>query len=111
MKTEWKVGDKVEIREYSCIQSVDTVKEITKGGNLRLTNENRLFNPDGNLRGGGAWSSLYMRKITEQEYENYFIIQKLKQQKREIIQLLQQILEKDLIANWAKLDRIYDILN
>ena len=70
MKTEWKVGDRVEIREYGCIQYVDTVKEITKGGNIRITNGNRLFNPDGSLRGGGAWC-IYMRKITEQEYENY----------------------------------------
>lgn len=107
---DWKVGDRVEITQYSSTLGVDTVAEITKGGNIRLSKNDSLYAPSGNLRGAGKWSSTYIHKICEEEYQNYFIKQKTKAKRKKIIDKLNSIQEKDLLSYREVIDTVYDNL-
>ncbi len=107
---DWKVGDRVEITQYSSTMGVDTIVEITKGGNIRLSKNNNLYTESGKLRGAGKWSSTYIHKISEEEYQNYFVRQKLKVKRKKIIDKLNAIQEKDLLVYQQKIDMVYESL-
>lgn len=107
---DWKVGDKVAITQYSTTLGVDTVVEITKGGNIRLSKSDSLYNQFGSLRGAGKWSSTHIHKITDKEYDDYLITQKIKAKRKKIIEKLNSIKESELMSYWAKIDKIYDDL-
>lgn len=107
----WKVGDKVQIVQYSSTLGVDTVVEITKGGNLRLSKNSNLYNPNGSMRGAGTWNTVHIYKITEKQYEDYLITQKIKSKRKRIIEKLNSLRDNELLSYLQTIDIIYKQLH
>ena len=106
--SDWKVGDKVAIYQYGSICGVDTITEITKAGNIRIAHSSNLYNSMGGLRGGNSWSSFSIDKITDQQYDDYKIVQKLKAKRKKIIEKLNSIKDGELLDYWSAIDEAYE---
>ena len=65
LSDELKVGDKVVISRRWNNESIGTVTEITKAGNIRVGNT--LYKSNGRLRGGDSWSYDFIYKATDGE--------------------------------------------
>jgi len=63
-------GERVIIRNdaFGSRDSVDIIKEITKGGNYK-TGKGLLFNKDGKLRGSDGWHTPWLEKYTEEKFK------------------------------------------
>lgn len=67
--TDLVVGDTVLVTENNR-RFLTTIKEITPGGNYK-TQDGRLFNKGGSLRGGSIWQCVNIRALTEEEIEEF----------------------------------------
>jgi len=67
---KFEIGEKVIIRNsgYGCCDTVNIIKEITKGGNYK-TNKGEIFNSDGKLRGGSGYHTIYLEKYTDEKFK------------------------------------------
>ncbi|MCH5315461.1 MAG: hypothetical protein J1E81_06075 [Eubacterium sp.] len=107
----WKVGDKVAITQYSSTIGVDTVVQITKGGNIRLSKNNNLFNSNGSMRSAGVWNTTHIIKITDKQYHDYLTTKEIKLKRKKIIEKLNSIQDKDLLSYLQPLDIICNQLH
>lgn len=84
---EFKVGDKVVIKQLWRSDIFSEVTEITAAGNVRVKGERGLFNKEGYLKPSGQTHTL-IRRLDDEEYERKKYESEVMKKSREIAQYL-----------------------